>query len=320
LEQIGAVPGVEAVSGATSLPFQAPSWSPRLLLDGDAPGTWREGIAGYAVTPEYFTTLGVTRVSGRWFDRSDRGDTEGVAIVNRAFVRTQLGGLDPIDLVLRRSDLAGETPVRVVGVVEDVVQARIEDGPRPAIYVPYTQSPGALHAIVRTPLSPDAIAPELRRAVARFNPIEPVRDLLAVEDRMGAARATPRFQSVLISAFALVAILLAAVGLYSSLSHWVGRRRRELGVRMALGADRRDVRRMVLGQGLGVALAGLLVGVAGALAGGRALSTLLYGVSPYEPTLLLVAGVVLLLVAVVASLAPARRAMAMDPVRALNSL
>jgi predicted permease len=319
LEVIGAVPGVEAVSGATSLPFQSPSWAPRLLLDGDAPGTWREGIAGYAVTPDYFTTLGIARLSGRWFDRYDRGDTEGVAIVNQTFVRTQLGGRDPIDLIFRRSDLFGDMPVRIVGVVEDVVQTRVEDGPRAAIYVPYTQFNGALQVIVRTPLPPDAIAIDLRRAVARFNPIEPVRDVLAMEDRMGAARATPRFQAVLISGFALVAVLLAAAGLYSSLSHWVGRRRRELGIRMALGADRGEVQRMVLGQGIGVALAGLLIGVAGALASGRALSGFLFGVSPYDPMLLLVAGIVMLLVALVASFAPARRATAVDPVTVLNS-
>jgi predicted permease len=319
LELIGAVPGVEAVSGATSLPFQSPSWAPRLLLDGDAPGTWREGIAGYAVTPEYFNTLDIARLSGRWFDRSDRGDTERVAIVNEAFVRTQLGGREAIDAVVRSSSLFGETPVRIVGVVEDVVQARIEDGPRPAIYVPHTQFKGALQAIVRTPLPVDAIAADLRRAIARFNPIEPVRDVVAMEDRMGAARATPRFQSALISAFAFVAVLLAAAGLYSSLSHWVGRRRHELGVRMALGADRGAVRRLVLGQGLGVALAGLLVGMVGALGAGRALSGLLYGVSPYDPALLLVTGIVLLLVAVAASFGPARRATAVDPVTVLNS-
>jgi putative ABC transport system permease protein len=319
LEEIGAVAGIEAVSGATSLPFQAPSWAPRLLIDGDAPGTWREGIAGYAVTPEYFTTLRIARLSGRWFDRSDRGDTEGVAIVNRAFVRTQLGGREPIDLVVRRSDLIGETPVRLVGVVDDVVQGRIEDGARPAIYVPYTQFKGALQAIVRTSLPPEVIATELRRAVAGFNPIEPVRDVMAMEDRMGVARSTPRFQSVLISAFALVAVLLAAAGLYSSLSHWVGRRRRELGLRMALGADRGDVRRMVLAQGLGVALVGLLIGVAGALASGRMLSGLLYGVSPYDPVLLLVVGIVVLVVALVASFLPARRATGVDPVTVLNS-
>jgi putative ABC transport system permease protein len=319
LEEIGAVAGVQAVSGATSLPFQAPTWAPRLLLDGDAPGTWREGIAGYAITPEYFTTLGVARLSGRWFARSDRGDTEAVAIVNQSFVRTQLGSLDPIDLVLRRSDSFGDTPVRIVGVVEDVVQARIEDGPRPAIYVPYTQFPSALQAIVRTSLPVEAIAPDLRRAAARFNPIQPVRDMLTMEERMGAARANPRFQSALIAAFALVAVLLAAAGLYSSLSHWVGRRRRELGLRMALGADRGTVRRMVLGQGLGIALAGLIIGVAGALLSGRALSGLLYGVSPYDPVLLFVAGAVLLLVAGLASFGPARRATAVDPATVLNS-
>jgi predicted permease len=319
LGELGAVPGVEAVSGATSLPFQAPSWAPRLLFEWDAPDTWREGIAGYAVTPEYFTTLGAARLSGRWFDRSDRGDTEGVAIVNESFVRTHLGGREPLDLVVRRSDILGETSLRIVGVVEDVVQARVEDGPRSALYVPYTQYKGALQAIVRTPLPMEAIASDLRRAVARFNPIEPIRDLLPMRDRMGAARANPRFQSALIASFAIVAVLLAAAGLYSSLSHWVGRRRRELGLRMALGADRGRVRRMVLGQGLGVAAAGLLVGIVGALLASRALTGLLYGVSPHDPLLLFSTAVVLLVVAAVASFAPARRATAVDPATVLSS-
>jgi predicted permease len=318
LEELRAVPGVEAVSGATSLPFQAPSWAPRLLFEGDAPGTWREGIAGYAITPEYFATLDAARLSGRWFDRSDRGETEAVAIVNESFVRIHLGGREPLDFVVRRSDL-GATPVRIVGVVEDVVQARVEDGPRPAIYVPYTQFKGALQAVVRTPLPSEVIAPDLRRAVARFNPIEPIRDLLPMRERMGAARADPRFQAALIAAFAIVAVLLAAAGLYSSLSHWVGGRRRELGLRMALGADRNRVRRMVLGQGLGVAAAGLLVGIGGALWASRALTGLLYGVSPNDPLLLFSTAVVLLVVAAVASLAPARRATAVDPATVLSS-
>jgi putative ABC transport system permease protein len=319
LAEIGAVAGVEAVAGATSLPFQAPSWAPRLLLEGDAVGAWREGIAGYAVTPDYFTTLGITSLSGRVFGRSDRGETEAVAIVNESFVRTQLGGRDPLDLVVRRSDALGETPLRIVGVVEDVVQARVEDGPRPAIYVPHTQYKGALQAIVRTPLPAAAIAPDLRRAVARFNPIEPVRDMLAMSDRMGTARANPRFQSALIASFAIVAVLLAAAGLYSSLSHWVGRRRRELGIRMALGADRGRLRGMVLAQGLAIALGGLLVGMVGAVAFGSALAGFLYGVSPTDPVLLLVTSIALLFVTTMASFAPARRATAVDPVTVLNS-
>jgi predicted lysophospholipase L1 biosynthesis ABC-type transport system permease subunit len=214
--------------------------------------------------------------------------------------------------------MAGDTNLRIVGVVEDVVQARVEDGPRSAVYVPYTQFRGALQAIVRTQLPLEAIGPDLRRAVARFNPIEPIRDLRLMRERMGAARADPRFQSALVASFAMVAVLLAAAGLYSSLSHWVERRRRELGLRMALGADRGRVRRMVLGQGLGVALAGLLVGVVGSLLSGRSLAGLLYGVSPGDPLLLFGTALVLLVVATVASFAPARRATGVDPVTALS--
>ena len=215
--------------------------------------------------------------------------------------------------------MLGETPVRIVGVVEDVVQARVEDGPQPAIYVPYTQYQGALQAIVRTPLPVDAIAPDLRRAVARFNPIEPVRDMLGMRDRMGAARANPRFQSALIASFAVVAVLLAATGLFSSLSHCVGRRRREPGLRMALGADRGRVVRLVLGRNLALALAGLLVGMVGAFASGKVLAGFLYGVNPNDPTLIFAAGTALLFVTVLASVAPPRRATAVDPVTVLKS-
>lgn len=319
LERIAAVPGVDAVAGATSVPFKAPSWTPRLLLEGDAPGTWRDGIAGYAVTPDYFATLGIPLLSGRGFDGSDGPTTEPVAIVNESFVRTQLDGREPLGTVVRRSDTLLETELRIVGVSADAVQARVEDGPRPAVYIPYTQFKGALQAIVRTPLPAGAIATDLRRAVAEFNPIEPVRDMMTMRERMGATRANPRFQAVLVASFAIVAVLLAAAGLYGSLAHWVGRRRRELGLRMAIGADRGAVRRMVLGEGMLVACAGLALGVVGALLSGRVLAGLLYGVRPSDPVLLASAVATLLLVAAAASFVPARRATSVDPVTVLKS-
>ncbi len=209
--------------------------------------------------------------------------------------------------------------MRIVGVVEDVVQSRAEDGPRPAIYVPYTQYLGIAKVVVRTTLPTEVIAPELRRAAARFNPIEPAEDILTMRDRMSATRTTPLFQAMLIAAFALVALLLAAAGLYGSLAHSVGRRQRELGVRMALGADRAGVLRMILGQGMRVSMAGLSVGVLAALVFSRVLSGLLYGVEPHDPATLLMVAVVLVLVSAVACLAPARRATAVDPVTVLKA-
>ena len=242
-----------------------------------------------------------------------------MALVNESFVRTQLGGGNPIDAMVRRSDGDGGILMRIVGVVEDVVQTRPEEGPRVAIYVPYTQYRGAFQAVVRTQLPTETIVPELRRAVARFNPIEPPQNLLPMQDRMAATRTTPLFQALLIGTFALVAMLLAAAGLYGSLAHSVGRRQRELGIRMALGADRAGVLWMVLGQGMRISMAGLAVGVIAALLFTRILAGFLYGVEPHDLATLLAVSCVLALVSGAACLAPARTATDVDPVAVLKA-
>ena len=141
-----AVPGVLSVAGASNVPFQAPTWAPRILLPGDEPEVVREGIAGYAITPGYSETMGIDLVTGRAFGAEDGPNAERVVLVNEAFVRMQLGGVDALGMMIARDDevldLAREPiPMRIVGVVEDVVQTRAEDGPRPAVYLPYTQVP-----------------------------------------------------------------------------------------------------------------------------------------------------------------------------------
>ncbi|MEE8146006.1 MAG: FtsX-like permease family protein, partial [Longimicrobiales bacterium] len=337
LDEVRAVPGVESVAATSIYPLQSPRWAPRLLLPGDTPETVREGIARYAITPGYHETMGTRLLLGRDIERMDGPDAERVALVNESFVRTQLGGGDPIDVIVGWSAgdewsvgdewrppaewLAGEaTPLRIVGVVEDVVQMRVGEGPRAAIYVPYTQSrPVSPSIVVRTTRAPEVIMPELHRAAVRFNPRIPPVDLDTMEDRMSATRTTPRFQAMLIGAFALVAMLLAAAGLYGSLAHSVSRRQRELGVRMALGADRAGVLRMVLGQGMRLSVAGLAVGMIAALLSTRVLSGFLYGVEPNDPVTMLMVGAVLVLVSAVACLAPARRATAVDPVTVLKA-
>ena len=317
-EELSAVPGLEALAGATALPFQTPTWLPRLLLPGDSPQTWRQGIAGYAVTPGYFEALKTRVLRGRGIEPLDGPESEPVVVVNDSFVRSQLGGDDPIGMTLRRSESAEETPMRVVGVVEDVVQARAEDGPRPAIYVPYTQYQGPLQVVVRTALPPESIVPALRRAVARFNPIQPPEDIGWMTDRIAAARVTPRFQTMLLTAFALAALLVAAAGLYGLLAHSVGQRTRELGIRMALGAERGTVLRMVLGEGMWVSMTGLSLGLAVALAVTRVLAGLLYRIEAQDPVTFLIVSSILASVAAVACLAPARRATGVDPATVLK--
>lgn len=325
-EALASVPGVQSAAMANALPFQAPTWAPRLLLPGDAPDVVREGIAGYVVSDGYLETLGTEIVQGRGLGPGDGADAEPVVLVNEAFVRTQLGGQDPLGITVtrRREGLAArgeQVTMRIVGVVEDVVQARVEDGPRPAVYLPYRQADlpqlGSFWSVVRSDLAPEALAPELRTVLAATD--RTPRVVEAMESRMAETRATPRFQTFLIGAFAAVAMLLAAAGLHGSLAHAVRRRQRELGVRIALGADRGSVLRMVLAQGLKVAGAGLALGIAGTLAMSGVLEAFLYGMEPYDPLTLAGVALVLILVSAVACLAPARRATAVDPVRVLGA-
>jgi putative ABC transport system permease protein len=334
LATLASVPGIQSVAVANTLPFQAPSWVPRLLLPEDGPDVAREGIAGYVVTPGYFETMGSRVLAGRGLEDTDVAGAEPVVVVNEAFVRTQLGDREPLGALLRRTaeqaPLIGgagiepggrEVVMRIVGVVEDAVQARPEDGARPAIYVPYGQADfpqlARIWAVARTSLPAATVLPEVRRAIAEAGQV--AQEVGTMEGRMVESRATPRFQTFMIGAFAAVALLLAAAGLHGSLAHAVRRRQRELGVRIALGASRGSVLRMVLLQGMRVALVGLALGITGTLAMSGVLEAFLYGMEPYDPLTLAGVALVLVLVSASACLAPARRATGVDPVKVLGS-
>jgi putative ABC transport system permease protein len=317
LEELRAVPGVEMVAGTTTAPFQTPFWSLRVQLPGDDRDTWRDGIAGYAITPDYLDAVGTRLLRGRNFERLDGTGTERVALVNESFVRTQLGGRDPIGTVVRASET--DDSARIVGVVEDVIQRRAEDGFRPAIYVPYTQydRTSFVVAVVRTTLPAEALLDDLRAASVRLIPGRQP-NVRVMRDLMASTRTSPRFQTLLVGAFALIATALAAVGIYGAMAHFVRRRRRELGIRMALGANRRDVVRMIVGRGLRLSAGGLAVGMVAALFLSRAMRGFLYGVEPHDPATLIAVAVTLVLVSVLAALVPARRATKVDPVLALK--
>jgi putative ABC transport system permease protein len=325
-EALGAIPGVRSVAQANVLPFQAPTWAPRLRLPGDAPDVVREGIAGYVVAPGYLEAIGTEVLEGRGLEPSDGRESEPVVLVNEAFVRSQLGGQNALGVMITRAreglrERGQQVAMRVVGVVEDVVQTRVEDGARAAVYLPYGQveAPqlGSFWTAVRTDLTAEGVAPMLRDALAAAD--RTPRTVATMESLMGETRATPRFQTFLIGVFAAVAMVLAAAGLHGTLSHSVRRRQRELGIRMALGADRTSLLRMVLAQGLRVSLAGLAVGIAATLALSRVFASFLYDMQPYDPLTLFGVACVLIAVNAPACLVPARRATAVDPVRVLQA-
>lgn len=320
LSTLRSVPGVASVAGTTNPPFQAPFWAPRIVLPGDPPDLWREGIAGYAITPGYLETVGTRVRSGRGFLASDGPDSERVVLVNEAFVATVLEEADAVGAVIHSSEAGDSEALRIVGIVEDVVQSSADEGRRPAVYFPYAQTDWPMmQAVVRSTRGPDVLVPELRQALTGFSPMVVPQDVQTMRSRMARSRVGPRFQAFLVGAFALVALLLAATGLYGSLSHAVGRRQRELGVRMALGAARAGVLRMVLRQGLALAAAGVTVGLGAAWWGTRLLTGFLYEVEPNDPGTLTAVALVLMGVAAVACWNPARRATTVDPVEVLRS-
>ncbi len=323
LELVGASAGVQAVAASTNPPFQDPYWAPRVLLPDDPPDARGDGVAGYAVTPGYFDLLGTPIRRGRDFTRGDGVDGPFVAIVNEAWVRSKLGpDGDALSTSVRMTGLASAElrTVHIVGVVGDVIQRRAEDGARPAIYVPYTQQPWFLiQPVVRSDLPLEILAPELRRAVARFSPAVPTQAMGTLGDRMAATRTDPRFKALLFTTFASVALLLAGAGLYASLAHSVSLRRRELGVRMALGARRSGVRALVVMQALRSAVVGIALGLVGALALSRTLTRFLFQVEPADPVSLLGAAALLGMMAMAASYIPARRATSVDPAEVLRS-
>jgi len=321
LAEVREIPGLAAVAGTTNPPFQSPFWAPWIALPGEPLEQRREGIAGYAVTPGYFRAVGTRLLRGRDFGEADGPDGARVVIVNEAFVRTVLGADDPLGATVLQREGEGEPSEHtVVGVVEDVVQSRAEEGALPAIYFPYRQVSWPLvQVVVRSELPSAEVASALRRAVARVNRWVPPRDLRTMDARMAATRTTPRFQTVLVGSLALIALLLAAAGLYGAQAHAVGRRRRELGVRVALGAGRSGILGMVALQGMRVAVFGLAAGLVGALALTRVLSGFLFGIRPTDPPTLVGVSLVLLGVAVVASVLPALRATRLDPVEVLRA-
>lgn len=319
LDEVRAVPGVTAVAGASNLPYESPNWAPSLRRPGSAPDERMLGNAGYLVTPGYFEALGIPVLRGRGIRESDGPDDVVAVVVNQAFVDTHLAGEDPLGAPF----LLGEedTPAQVVGVVGNVVQTRAEEGLRPAVYLSFRQGEGWpwIRVMVRSDREPQALMTDLRAAGARYAAHLPVDRLSSMADRMARTRSEPRINMLLLAGFAGVALLLAAAGVYATLAHAVTLRRREMGIRMALGADAGAVLGLVLRRNLVLAVGGLAVGVAASWAATGVLGRYLFDVTARDPLSLALATLVLAAATLAAGLAPALRATRVDPTGSLRS-
>jgi putative ABC transport system permease protein len=319
-----ALPGVEAVTFADSLPLGGFSIVIRgMNAEGRPPFEPGEapeiGIA--SVGPDYFRAMGIRLLRGRTFQESDAEGGQPVAVVSEGAARRLWGGQDPIGQRLTGGMLANGS--LVVGVVADVKQDGVDAAGlatrRLQIYRPYLQQALPFAALaVRTREGAAPVAPALRREIAALDRQLPL-DLGTLEGRLADQLAARRFNLTLLGMFALLALALAAIGLYGVLSYAVVERTHEIGVRMALGAQRERVRRLVLGQGLALAAAGAAAGLALALAAGRLLRGSLYGVAAADPVTFAAIPLLLLAVATLAAWLPAWRATRVDPMIALRS-
>ena len=320
LDGMSGVRGVTALAGTSNLPFEDPNWAPPLRLPGEAPTEAREGISGYVVTPGYFEVLGQPLLAGRPFVPTDGPEAERVLIVNQALVDRDFGGVAPLDRVVHLSREGESAPARIVGVVANTVIRRAEEGPLPAVYVPHTQEdwPWA-KVMIRTDRTDAELFQDLRSAAAVVSPVVPIQSVQRVTERIRRVEGEPRFHAILVGGFALAALLLAAAGLYASLAHAVGRRTREMGIRMALGAEPGRVFGLVIRYGAGLAAVGGVLGLAGAVALAGVLEAFVFGIPALDPVGIVVAAGALTAVVALATLRPALRAARVDVVRSITS-
>jgi predicted permease len=320
LDRIEALPGVNAVGTIQFLPLSGWTNNGPFHFVGRPPPADQMSMESdvSTVSRGYFAAMGIPVLRGRPFGRQDRLDGPRVALVNESFVRKYSAGEDPIGRVII-GDWANPKPTGIIGVVGDIRHNGLTAEPRPTVFLAQSQVPGYYtYIVVRTVMEPKTMAATIRREVRQVDPRQPVADIQPMEQYVSTALARPRLYAVLLGAFASLALLLASIGLYGLMAYTASRRTHEIGVRMALGARPRDVLRSMLADGARLALMGLVVGVACAIALSRLVANLLYGVTTGD--LVTYAGVVALLgsVALIASYVPARRAARIDPMVALK--
>ena len=322
LERLRALPGVESAAAVTTLPmsgagvdFERPYWR----VGEPEPSAAADNVSVRMATPEYLPTLGIPLLAGRNFTAQDRAETPAVILVSESFARKVWPGESAVGKQLTLDYTRGKYAYEVVGVTRDIRYYGLKSQPQPEVFIPHAQNPYLpMNVVVRTAADPLQLTGAARQVAREMDATQPVSQITTMEHLIQRSVAPDRFALALLGLLALLALLLANVGIYSALSYTVAARAHEIGVRMALGATSRDVLRLALGQGMRLALMGIALGLLSACALTRLMRPLLFGVSATDPLTLSVGALSLAFVAWLACYLPARRATKVDPLVALR--
>src|ERR1051326_1512173 len=327
-EQVAALPGVRAVGAVSFLPVTGAGPALHFNIQGRPPRSPQEyTIASYrAVSSGYLKTLGVPLITGRWIEDRDREGAPAVVVVNSSFARTYFSNQSPIGQHIQVGAMPNPDPrvpwMEIVGIVADVKQSLASESSS-EMYVPYRQADQVLPVltmslVVRTAGDPVAQTNSLRSVVQNIDPNQPVTAIRSMEENVAQSVSAPRFRTVLLSVFAGIALVLAAVGIFGVMAYSVAQRTRELGLRIALGASRGRVLQLVLAHGVRLTLVGVGIGLVATFLLTRYVSSLLFNVPPYDPMTLVGVVAALIVISLCACYLPARRATLVDPIVALR--
>jgi putative ABC transport system permease protein len=323
ISRVEALPGVRSAAVTSQIPLIKQGDTGSITIEGrPAPQPGQQFMAAIRiVSPHYFPTMGIQLLRGRLFGDQDRADSPAVAVISDAMARRFWPGEDPTGK--RICPGKPETPedwVTIVGVVNDVRQFGLDADLKPQMYLTYQQSGyfSPRHLVVGTNVEPNSLASAVRGAVWGIDKDQPVSNISTMEEVLAESIGRQRFSTLLLGVFGVLALVLAAVGIYGVMSYSVAQRTHEIGIRMALGAQTRDVLKLAVGQGLKLIMIGVGVGLAASAVLTRVMSSLLFGVSSTDPATFVVISLVLVSAGVLASYIPARRATKVDPMIALR--
>jgi putative ABC transport system permease protein len=318
-ERVSALPGVEAVGATSELPLTGQHNDDPFHVPGRSYGPSEFDDAQFRqVTPGYLSAMRIPLISGRWLDEHDNANSPGVVVVNQAFVKRFFDGKNALGQPLQLMGDPQNTR-QIIGVVGNITHISLSEADWPEMYVPYAQfAPPTINVVVRAAANPLNLAAALQAQAKDVDKDVTLSAITSMDAVLGASVAQPRFSSELLSAFAALALLLAAIGLYGLMAYSVTQRRNEIGIRMALGARREDVLKLILRQGSRLTLAGIVIGLITSLGATRLLSSMLFSVTSKDPETFIAVALLLVGVALGACYVPARRAAKVDPMVALR--